>query len=59
MDTVIVIFEFSPRDLLSLTSTSKELIERLTYSHVIRSSLFRGGAFYKATIQSIKIITQV
>jgi hypothetical protein len=54
MDTILTIFEFcSPLDLLSISSTSKELISRLTYLHVLRSSLMRGGVFHRTSLAVI------
>lgn len=54
MDTIVVVFEFcSPRDLLTIASTSQELSRRVTYSHVLRSSLMRGGPFCKAFLETM------
>lgn len=43
-DTASIIFSFlNCRDLLSMASTSKLLMERVTYEHVMQSALMNGG----------------
>jgi hypothetical protein len=54
MDTIVIVFEFcSPSDLLSIASTSLELSKRVTYTHVLRSSLMGDGTFYNESLEVI------
>ena len=54
MDAISNVFVcLSPKDLLLISSTCKELIGRLNYDHVLRSSLLRGDATHRTSLELI------